>query len=273
MVKLSVSKAWDETSQFLAKETRLVAPVALAMFLVPTTLLDWAMPGNSATGGTAMLTLMVMLALAFIGQMTIAALATGWRGSVGEAIGKAVGRVPAVFATLLIVFMPIGLIVGIVLAMALAGAGLTDAAQMTPEAIAKLGSVRVVFLLSFAVIMVIAARLLPLSALAINERPGPIAMIKRSWTLTKGNVGRLTAITLLLLLGAAVLGGAVQSVVGTGVELAIGPAQPFSLSALLIGLAGGLTGAIVSAVSAVLVGRIYAQLAAESPAAAAVPDA
>ena len=77
MVKLSVSKAWDETSQFLAKETRLVAPVALAMFLVPTTLLDWAMPGNSATGGTAMLTLMVMLALAFIGQMTIAALATG----------------------------------------------------------------------------------------------------------------------------------------------------------------------------------------------------
>ena len=272
MTKLSISKAWDETSQFLTKETRLVAPVALAMFLVPATLLDWALPGNTATGGTALLTMMVVLALAFTGQMTIAALATGWRGSVGEAMGQAAGRVPAVFAALLIVFVPISLVVGIVLAVVLAGAGLTDPAQMTPEAIAKLGSVRVIFLVSFILILFVAARLFPLSALAINERSGPVAMIKRCWNLTKGNVGRLIAMTLLLLLAAAVLGGAVQAVVGTGVELAIGPAQPFSLSALLIGIAGGVTGAIISAVSAVLVGRIYAQLAAGSPA-AVVPGA
>lgn len=272
MTKLSISKAWDETSQFLSKETRLVAPVALAMFLVPTTLLDWALPGNSATGGTALLTMLVVLALGFIGQMTIAALATGWRGSVGEAMGQAAGRVPSLFAALIIVFLPIGLIAGIVLAVAMAGAGLTDPAQMTPEAIAKLGSVRVIFLVCFAIILFAAARLFPLAALAINERPGPVAMIKRCWNLTKGNVGRLIAMTLLLLLAAAILGGAVQSVVGTGVELAIGPAKPFSLSALLIGIATGLTGAIISAVSAVLVGRIYAQLAAGSPA-AATPEA
>lgn len=266
MAKLSISKAWDETSQFLGKETRLIAPVALAMFLVPTTLLDWAMPGNAASGATALLTMMVVLALGFIGQMTIAALATGWRGSVGEAMSQAAGRVPSVFAALLIVFLPIGLIAGVVLAVALAGAGLTDPAQMTPESIAKLGSVRVTFLICFVLILVIAARLVPLSALAINERPGPVAMIKRCWNLTKGNVGRLIAMTLLLLLAAAILGGAVQAVVGTGVQLAIGPARPFNLSALLIGIAGGLIGAIISAVSAVLVGRIYAQLAASSPA-------
>ncbi len=260
MLKLSVSKAWDETSRFLTKETRLIAPVALAAFLVPTALFDWAFPGDTAGGGAALLLMLIVLGVAFVGQMAIAALATGWRGSVGEAIGQAFRRLPGLLGALAIFFVPIGLVAGIVLALAMASAGMVDPAKVTPEAIAKSPGVTATLLVLFIILLSAAARLFPITAIAINERPRPLALVKRCWNLTRGNFGRLIVVTLLLLLAAAVLGRAVKSVVGSGAGLAFGPAQPLSLSALLIGIAGGLAGALISAVSATFAGRIYAQL-------------
>lgn len=268
MMKLSIGRAWDETSQFMAKEARLVAPVALAAFLVPATLIDWAFPGTGTGSGTVLLPMLLVLVLGFLGQMTIVALATQWRGSIGEAIGLAARQLPTLLAALIIVFLPIAIVSVFALAGLLGAAGLTDPSQLTPEAIAKIPSVGLLLVATLIVIMVVAARLLILPAVAINERLGPIALLKRCWRLTKGNFWRLLAVTLLVALAAAILGGAVEAVVGTGASLALGRPAPFNLSALLIGLASGLIGALISATSAALVGRIYAQLAAAPHAAA-----
>ena len=71
-MKLSVGKAWDETKDFLAREGRLVAPVALATFALPSVLIGWAYPGTGpgSGGGTGLLLLFAMLLAVMVGQMT-----------------------------------------------------------------------------------------------------------------------------------------------------------------------------------------------------------
>ena len=85
----------------------------------------------------------------------------------------------------------------------------------------------------------------------------------RSWALTKGAFWRLLVLALLLGILAVVLDLAVTAVVGSIATLAAGEARAFNLSALIVALAGGLVGAIVSTVSAAMVGRVYAQLSVE----------
>ena len=55
---------------------------------------------------------------------------------------------------------------------------------------------------------------------------------------------------------------AATAVVGSLATLTAGEARPFNTTALLVALASGLVGALVSSVSAAMGGRIYAQLAA-----------
>ena len=105
-MKLSISKAWEETSAFLGREARLVAPVALATFALPAILAGWAYPGEATGGGAGWLLIVVMFA-ALIGQMTIVLLVNGWRGKIGEAMGKAARRLPTLLGALIIAFLPV----------------------------------------------------------------------------------------------------------------------------------------------------------------------
>ncbi|HEV2044909.1 MAG TPA: hypothetical protein VGR05_09545 [Sphingomicrobium sp.] len=262
-MKLSVGKAWEETSAFLGKEARLVVPVALATFALPSVLANWAYPGSAAGGGAGWLMIIVLLAV-LIGQMTVVLLVSGWRGSIGEALAKALRRLPTLVAALLIVFFPIALIATIALGSALVGAGITDPAAVTPAALAKIPGVAwIVFLLSL-VLIFLWIRMFPASAIAANETTGPIALIKRGWQLTKGSFWRLLALVLLLGLVGLILNWAATAVVGSIAALAAGEPRAFNLSALLVALAGGLVGAIVSTVSAAMVGRVYVQLAGDA---------
>ena len=273
MANLSISKAWDEASAFLRREARLVAPVALAAFVVPSTVVQWMEPRGAAapstSAGTALLLMFVTLLFAFVGQMTIAALVTGWRGSVGEALAAAFRRVWGVFAAIVIIFLPIALVGGLAAGLALIAAGISDPAAVTPEALAKLPQVGAVLLILSLVMLVIWVRLFPMPAVAINEGANPLKLMARSWALTRGHLWRLLATVLLIMIASIVLGWAVTMVVGAVVTLTLGPALPFSASALIIALFAAIAGAIVSAVGAALVGRIYAQLSAGE---ASVPE-
>jgi hypothetical protein len=268
-LKLSVGKAWDETRSFLAAEGRLVAPVALATFALPSVLAAWAYPGSGpgsgpgSAGGTGILLMLAVLLAVMVGQMTIALLATGWSGSIGEAMGKAVRRLPSLIGAMLVVFLPIAMVAIILLGSALAAAGLTDPETLTPEVLAKVPNLWWMLLLLAVAFIIVAVRLFPISAIAATETGGPIALLRRSLALTKGQFGRLLVLMLLLMLAAVVLDAAVTAVVGSIASLALGEARPFNLSALMVALAGGLVGAMVSSVSAAMVGRVYAQLAVQ----------
>ena len=136
-LKLSIGKAWEETTAFLAREARLVAPVALATFALPSALGDWAFPGGNAGAATGWLLLLVTIVM-LVGQMTIILLANGWRGSIGEAMGKAAKRLPVLIGALLIAFLPVTLVAVAGFGASLASAGITDPATLTPDAIARL---------------------------------------------------------------------------------------------------------------------------------------
>ena len=261
-MRLSIGKAWEEASAFLGKEARLVAPVALATFALPAIIAGWAYPGETAGGGAGWLLVVVLLA-AMVGQMTIVLLANGWRGSIGEAMIKAARRLPTLCGALIIAFLPVMLVAAVGFGASLTSAGITDPAAVTPEMIAKLPNIGWLLLFVLLFLVIVGVRLFPISAIAVSEPIGPINLLKRSWTLTKGVFWRLFVLALLLGILAVVLDLAITAVVGSIATLATGEPKAFNLSALIVALPSGLVGAMVSSVSAAMVGRVYAQLSVE----------
>jgi hypothetical protein len=177
-------------------------------------------------------------------------------------MGKAARRLPALVAALLVVFLPVVLIATFAIGGSLVSAGISDPALITPEMLAKTPAFLWGVLLFTILMIVIGVRMFPLSAITASEPAGPIALIKRSWQLTRGVFWRLLVLVLLLGLVAVVLDWAATAVVGSIAALAVGEPKAFNTSALLVALATGFVGALVSTVSAAMAGRVYAQLSA-----------
>jgi hypothetical protein len=269
-LKLSIGKAWEETSAFLGREAKLVAPVALATFALPSILAKWAYPGGGA-GGAAGLVMMLVLVAVLIGQMTVILLVNGWRGSIGEAMGKAASRLPILIGALIIVFLPIVILATFALGGMLVSAGITDPAALTPEALARMPVFLWAVIILSIFLIFLGVRMFPVSAIAASESVGPVALLKRSWQLTRGVFWRLLVLVILLGLIALVLDWAVTAVVGSIAALTAGELKAFNTSALVVALASGLVGALVSTVSAAMVGRVYAQLAGPEASVPTVP--
>lgn len=260
-MKLSIGKAWEEASAFLAREAKLVAPVALATFALPSILVGLAFPGGMAAGGGAGLMMLLALVASLWGQMTIVLLANHWTGSLGQALGKAAQSLAVLIVAFLLVFVPIILLFSLSLGLLLIGAGMNDPAAIAPAQIAKIPGVALTLLGLVLVFLFLAARLFLASAVAVMENVGVFALIKRSWRLTRGAFLRLLALVVLLLVIQFVLGLAVTTVIGSVAVLAAGELKPFNTSALIVALASGLLGAIIASIWAAMAGRVYAQLA------------
>ena len=266
MSSLSIGKAWEETSAFLARETRLLIPVALATFAFVPALARWVHPTEDIDGsGLGLLLFVLALLAAMMGQMTIAALAIGWSGSIGSALALAFRRVWTVLAAALIAFIPMVIVAVIALAVVLGGAGVTDPAKLTPEMLVKIPGMTIMTVALVLAFLFVAVRIFPMSAVAISETASPFKLLSRCWQLTKGHFWRLFAVVLLVLVAGAVANLAVKSVVGTVMTLLAGEARPFNLTALVLGLAEGIVAAAISIVSSSLIGRIYVQLNAVRP--------
>lgn len=261
-MRLSIGKAWEESSAFLAREGKLVAPVALACFALPSILVGLAFPTGMAGGGGAGWLMLLVLLASLWGQMTIILLVNRWQGSIGEALGKAGRRLGVLIGAFMLVFVPIILLFSVGLGVLLVGAGVTDPSAMAPAKLAEISGVAPILIALVLAFLFLGARLFLASAVAVMEKLGVIGLLKRSWRLTKGSFLRLLALLLLLLVVQFILGLAVTTVVGSIAVLAAGELKPFNTSALLVALASGLLSAILSSVWAAMAGRIYAQLAA-----------
>ena len=272
MSMLSIGKAWDEASAFLRRESRLVTPVALAMFMVPATLYGWYNPTgdpNQAPAGLGWPIMLVLLVMTIMGQMVIAGMAIGWAGSVGAGLNHAFKRVWGVVGAVMLVFIPLTTAVLLAIAMLVGGAGITDPAQITPESLAKVPGVAPMLLAMVVLFLFVGTKLFPIAAIGMIETANPLRLLARSWTLTRGAFWRLFGTFLLIILVNFVASVAVLAVIGSVMTIAAGQAQPYNLTALVVALFDGLVGALIAAISAALVGRIYAQLAAPT---ATVPD-
>lgn len=261
MSSLSIGKAWDEAKTALRANRKLIVPVALGLVLLPAVVVSMVeprvMPGEQPPAGAWMLVGLAMVIVMLIGELAIVLLVNGWRGSVGEAIGKAARRTPTFILAALCLLVPVIVIFSALLA--IAGIGASATGQIDWTNFNPIGWL--VILAGLLALLFVSIRLLPLMAVVACEEIGAIAALKRSFTLTSGHFWRLLGFLLLLMIAFLIVAATVGAVVGGLVTLLLGPPDAWSLSLLLIALAGGLVQAGFVMVYTAMLARIYAQLA------------
>jgi hypothetical protein len=264
MSKLSLSRAWEETTAVLAREGHLLLPVALALFVLPGLIVNITMPDSNPPqfppAGPWMAVAFVALLVSLVGQLAVIRLAMEPHLSVGEAIIHGLKRLLPYIVAVLLWIVPI-LVIGSVLY------DLSGVNSAHPSLGAALG-----LLLLTAIGVYLGVRLMLSSAVASAETIGPLAIIARSWRLSVGNWWRLFVFLLLFGIGALCLLLAVESVAGLLLRMVVEDAGPRSLGGLLIAIVSQVISALLSVIFFVMLARIYAQLSGASAAQASVPN-
>jgi len=260
MRHLSISRAWEETQKIGVHDGRLVGAVALALVGFPTLvsgivapkgMMDQSVPGWVL--GVGLIAQLIIVA----GQLAIVRLAIGPSTTVGDAVTHGLRRMPVyVAAAIIICFGALLLAVPIAAVLLATGAPLDEAALKTSPIFNLLA------LIYFCVVIFFAIRLVMMSPVASAEPVGPVKMISRSWDLTRGHWWRLCGFLAIFLVGALAVMLAVGAAIGILVNAALGPVEPLSASAAVMALAQGLVTAGVTSVLAIMLARIYIQLAA-----------
>lgn len=262
MSSLSIGRAWDEAKSALQENRKLIVPVALGLVLLPAMIMSMIEPqvpaGQQPPPGPWMLVALAMIIVMIIGEIAIVLLVSGWRGSVGQSIGQAARRTPTLILAALAFLVPIILLFSIILAASAIGS--IESGQFDWTSLSGTGWL--LLLLGMLVLLYVSVRLLPLLAVVACESIGPIAALKRSFSLTAGHFWRLLGFLLLLMIAFLVVALTIGAVVGGLVTLAFGQPEPWSIPLVLIALAGGLVQAGFVMVYTAMLARIYAQLSA-----------
>jgi hypothetical protein len=269
MRKLSLSMAWDETKAIVAHDGRLLTSVALALIALPTAISTLLTPGgmNASTGVWIDVILIIASLVALAGQLALIRLAIGPSITVGGAIAHGMRRMPLYFLAVLLIVVVL-VLAAIPFAIVLAAMGVD--LEQAPKQIA--GPVLLAALLYLALLLFAAVRMIMAAPAASAEHIGPIRIITRSWALTSGNSWRLLGFILIFFIGAIILLMAIQSVVVLLVSIVLGPVDPMSASALVVALVQAIVNAAISALFAVMIARLYVQLAQGGRAQASVPS-
>ncbi|MEO6224636.1 MAG: glycerophosphoryl diester phosphodiesterase membrane domain-containing protein [Sphingomicrobium sp.] len=256
MARISLSRAWDEAKRIFAHDGGLLAAVALALLVLPDIVVGVMSPSTEiAPSLPGRFIGLVAVFVSIIGQLAIVRLALGPSTTVGQAIGHGARRFPAAFSALLLLGLGVFLIAVPVVAVLIA-AGMVDVSsgRATPDATVPVLVLVTAFLL-------LAVRFMLTVPIASAEPAGPLAILKRSWRLSKGSYWALFALELLLLLVAVVLmvtaqlaGGVIASFVG-------GNLTPYGLAALILAIIVALAQAAFTVLASVMLARIYVQLA------------
>ena len=253
MLKLSLSRAWDETKAVLARDGRLFLAVALAMFVLPGLILNVSMPdsepGKFPPPGPWMIVGTVAVLVSLVGQLAVIRLAMEPHVSVGEAIVHGAMRLLSYLAAALMWIVPI-----MVLGSLLYGVLLANSEH--PSMIAALALI----VLTVAGVY-LGIRMMLSSAVASAEPIGPFAILRRSWQLSTGNWWRLFVFLLLFGVGALALLLAVDSIAALLVRMVATDAGPRSLGGLIISIVSQLVSALLSVGFFVMLARLYVQRA------------
>ena len=235
----------------LAREGRLLLPVALALFVLPGLLVNMTMPVVDPTqfppAGPWVAVAAVALLISLVGQLSVIRLAMEPHVAVGEAIAHALRRLLPYIGAALLWLVPI-LFVGSVLY------ALLEVKQASSAVVAALVLIALCFVFAY-----LSVRLMLASAVASAENVGPIGILRRSWDLSSGNWWRLFAFLILFGIGALCLVWAVDTVAGLVIRLVVEDSGPRSIGGLLIAIVSQVVSALLSVVLFVMLARIYVQ--------------
>jgi hypothetical protein len=261
MTELSITRAWSEAMAFVQSAFGPLFLIAVLLIVLPGAALEYVLPAEDgpvptdlgqwwATFGPFFVFLPILIMLGMIGTIAINHLAIQDGASVGEALGVGARR----FLILLIA--------GIVISLAVALTFLPAFALLWPQEgeSASVGTALLVGVVYFALFVALSVKLLLITAVAAAERGGPLALIARSWALTRGYFWKLLGFLVLFWIAAGVLIGVTFLLVGLVTGLLFGLPEPGSTAYFVLSLASAAMQAAVSTVFAVAVARIYAQL-------------
>lgn len=258
---LSISRAWDQTRETFRRDGKLITSVALALVVLPVAVGVLLAPAETLSGvkppAWAGFVSLAVAFLGIVGQLAIIRLAFPPSTSVQEAMTHGFRRFIPAFAALFLLGLLLVLIAFPIILLFAGGASMESLASGEPTpAVAKATLVIVL------VALLLGARFQLLMPIASAEGGNPFQILKRSWALSKGNYWRLLAFVLLSLVLAVVLTFFLGQVFGGLIARTIfGDIAPFSIGALIAGLASGLAQAAFSIIVSIMLASIYSQLA------------
>jgi len=261
VASLSISTAWTETGRFLARHAGLVLPIAFLFIALPPVANALLLPAPDAPESADRAILALFLTFAsllanLIGGIAISHLALVPGVSVGEALHRGLTRFLPLLGMCLLVVIPIIVLLAILLMIFLPDAGSIRGPQ-PPSLLFT-----IVIIVAFVAIWTKFSMATPVAA---KEPAGPVEILTRSWELTKGHYLKLFATFLAVTIVSWLLILALSSGLGVLIFLVAGPPVFGSASFVTITLLDTLLETIVLAVTAVLVARLYAQLAEGEP--------
>lgn len=270
-MKLSIGRAWDESRQVLARDGRIIALVALALLVIPGTLVGLAAPQPQPDGANGLASFLALASglIGLAGQIAISRIALGPPLTVGQAIAVGFKRLPSFFVAALLWAAPF--IIAAFLILQASGADMSNPSAPVPPNPAA--AFTLLFLLI--VFIVIAVHMIFTTPAAAATRDGPLGLVRQSWRLSRGRALKLFGLILLVLIVAMVLLLGLGSAINAVILLLLGEARPWNVSALAVALVSQLLAAVISVGLAVLVARLYAQATGGSANAAepSVPSA
>lgn len=261
-MKLDMSRAWNDTTRLLSANMQVIVVVAGVFFFLPYLALSLLAPGianpmagaapGQAQSPEAMMALFTgpviagMVAIALLQAVGTIALLTMLtdhaRPTVGEALGTGVKALLPYIGTMLLQGLLVGVVIGLPLALAIASGNGAIAAIVGLAAFVAFIYLYVKFSLSVPVI-------------AIEKQFNPLAVLRRSWTLTRGNSLRLLGFYLLLFIAVIVLSMIVGIMLGLPLALVGGTVAEFG-SALI----GSLTNTAMVIVFMGVLAAVHRQL-------------
>lgn len=269
MARLSVTTAWNETVAFVKAEARLLFPLAFMLIALPAAVVRALAPLGPAAGDLRaspafFVAVGVAIVLALIGYLAISHLALRNGASVREALAQGGRRAPILAAASLLVGC--GLVALAFLLAFIISAATIGASGREPGMAEMARAARILFVLLIPILLYISGRVAMMTPAAAAESVGPFALIARSWRLTAPHQLKLIGLVGMLGLLAIVLQLAAESVLGILLIALAGPAEPGSLSSILLLLCMALLSTVLASYGVALIARVYAQLAADRPA-------
>jgi hypothetical protein len=270
---LSISRAWDESRDILARDGRLFVSIALCLVALPTLITGLLNPKGMADASAPLWISVVSLIASLValgGQLALIRLALAPSITVADAIKHGMRRMPIYLVSAIIIVLFL-LLVAFPFAFALEAMGVPigrEAAMTVPLS----APVLVALLLYLVIFCFIGVRMLMTAPAVTAERIGPIAALKRSWVLTGGHWWILFGFLVLFFIAAMFILVGVGAALGAIIGLSLGPVQPMSASALVAALVHSVLNAALTTLLAVMLARIYVQLAGHADAEAAVPN-
>jgi len=272
MRRVSISAAWDEAKVVIGHDGQLLMTVALALVALPSAVNSLVNPNRMGAASTPFwmdCVALVASLIALAGQLALIRLALRPSITVGAAIGHGFRRMPPYFLAILIIV--VGMVAVLIPILIVLGAMGFPVERNATKIIASPGSALAVIIF-LGILIFVGVRLILAAPVASAERGGPIAILRRSWGLTRGQWWPLFGFLLIFVVGAVIVLIAIATALGAVIGLLTGPIQPMSASALILALVQSLVSAAITTVFAVMLARIYLQLSAGGEAQVGVPS-